>query len=53
MVQEGAATSFASLDEQPRKQAMIRFAVLRPYLEEGVPVNRRGIAAPIGGAASF
>lgn len=40
MAQQEAATSFAGLDEQRRKQAMIRFAVLRPHLEEGVPLTR-------------
>ena len=38
MVQEGAATSFADLDEQRRKLAMIRFAVLQPHLEGEVPL---------------
>ena len=40
MVQEGTATSFAALDEPQRKQAMARFAVLRPYLEDDVPLTR-------------
>ncbi len=40
MVQEKATSSFAALDEQRRRQAMVRFAVLRPYLEEGVPLTR-------------
>ncbi len=40
MVQEGAATSFAALDEQRRAEAMTRFAVLQPHLEEGVPLTR-------------
>lgn len=40
MVQEVAAASFAALDEQRRKQAMVRFAALQPYLEEGVPFPR-------------
>jgi putative transposase len=40
MAQEGATVSFAALDEQRRKQAMVRFAMLRPYLEEGVPLTR-------------
>lgn len=39
-MQEGAATSFAALDGQRREQAAARFAVLRPYLEEGVPLTR-------------
>ena len=40
MVQEGAATSFAALDGQQRKQAMARFAVLRSHLEDDVPLTR-------------
>ena len=40
MVQKGAATFFAALDEQRRAEAMARFAVLRPCLEEGVPLPR-------------
>jgi len=40
MVQAGAATSLAVLNERQRGQAMARFDVLRPYLEEGVPLLR-------------
>ena len=40
MAQEVAAAAFAALDEQRRGQAMARFAVLRPYLEEDVPLTR-------------
>ncbi len=40
MAQEVAAASFAALDEQRRGQAMVRFAALRPHLEEGVPLTR-------------
>lgn len=39
MVRE-RATSFAALSEQQRTQAMARFAVLRPHIEEGVPLSR-------------
>ena len=39
-MQEGTATSFAAVNEQQRKQAMARFAVLRPYLEDDVPLTR-------------
>ncbi len=39
MMQEGTATSFAALDGQQRKQAMARFAVLRPHLEDDVPLT--------------
>jgi putative transposase len=47
MKQEGAAASLASLDEQRRGQAMTRFAVLRPCLEEGVPLTRAASEAGI------
>ena len=47
MAQEGAATSFAALDEPQRKQAMARFAVLRPHLEEEVPLTRAAAGAGI------
>lgn len=47
MRQEGTATSFAGLDEQRRKQAVIRFAVLRPCLEDGVPLTRAASEAGI------
>ena len=40
MAKEGAAATFAALDAQRRGQAMARFAVLRPHLEEGVPLTR-------------
>ncbi len=40
MEQDRAAATLAALDEQRRKQAMARFAVLRPCLEEGVPLTR-------------
>lgn len=46
MVRERAA-SFATLSEQQRMQAMARFAVLRPHLEEGVPLTRAAAAAGI------
>ena len=47
MVQERAATSFAALDEQRRAEAMTRFAVLRPHLEEGVPLTRAASEAGV------
>jgi putative transposase len=53
MTQDRAAASFAALDERRREQAMARFAVLRPSLEEGVPLARyrrgglAGLARPI------
>ena len=40
MVPAASNTSLAALDEQQRGQAMTRFAVLRPYLEEGVRLTR-------------
>ena len=40
MVQEAAAAPFATLGEKRRGQAMARFAVLRPHLDEGVPLTR-------------
>ena len=47
MVQEGAVTSIAALDEQRRAEAMTRFAVLRPHLEEGVPLPRAACEAGV------
>jgi putative transposase len=49
MTQDRAAASFAALDERRREQAMARFAVLRPSLEEGVPLARAagGAGVPI------
>ncbi len=47
MAQEKAAASFAAQDEQQREQAMARFAVLRPHLEDGVPLTRAADAAGI------
>ena len=47
MAQERTAAFFASQDEQQREQAMARFAVLRPYLENGVPLTRAATAAGI------
>jgi len=38
--EEAAAASFAALDERRREQAVARFAVLRPHLEEGVALTR-------------
>ena len=41
MADEGStAPALASLSEGERRQAMDRFAVLRPHLEEGVPLSR-------------
>ena len=46
MARERAA-SFATLSEQKRKQAMARFVVLRPHLEEGVPLTCAAAAAGV------
>ena len=47
MVQEGTAASFAALDEKQRGQAMARFAVLRPHLEEDAPLTRAAAHAGV------
>ena len=49
MVQKGMAASFAALNEQRREQAIARFAVLRPHLDEGIPLTRAatGSGVPI------
>ena len=47
MVQEAAAAPLAALDEQRRGQAMVRFAVLRPHLEESVPLSRAATVAGV------
>jgi len=47
MAQEEAAATFAAQDKQQREQAMARFAVLRPHLEDGVPLTRAADAASI------
>ena len=38
-MQDRAVSSFAALDEQQRKQAMDRFAMLRSHLEDDVPLT--------------
>ena len=41
MVDDGSTVSaLASLSEERRRQAMDRFAVLQPHLEEGVSLSR-------------
>ena len=47
MAQDGTVASLAALDERRREQAMARFAVLRPHLEEGVPLARAASHAGI------
>lgn len=45
MDQEGV--SFATINEHRRERAMTRFVVLRPHLEEGVPLTRAAAAAGV------
>jgi putative transposase len=40
MARERTTASLAALDEEGRARVMARFAVLRPHLEEGVPLTR-------------
>ena len=47
MAQEEAAAPCAAQDEQQREQAMARFAMLRPHLEDGVPLTCAANAAGI------
>jgi len=47
VAQEQTAASFGSQNEQQREQAMARFAVLRPHLENGVPLTHAAAAAGI------
>ena len=47
MARERTAASFATLTEEGRAQAMARFAVLRPHLEDGVPLARAADAAGV------
>lgn len=41
MARARPTASFATLTEEGRAQAMARFAVLRPHLEDGVPWGTR------------
>ena len=45
MAQRKTAPSFAALDDKRRGQAMARFAVLQPHLEEGVSLRSAAIHA--------
>ena len=47
MVQGEATPSYTDLDEQQRGQAMNRFTVLRPHLEDGVPLQHAADEAGI------
>ena len=40
MVQGRATPSYTDMDERQHEQAMTRFAVLKPHLEDGVPLQR-------------
>ena len=40
MVQGGATPSYTDVDERQHEQAMTRFAVLKPHLEDGVALQR-------------
>jgi hypothetical protein len=47
MAQERAPASFTALSEDRRAQAMARLAVLRPHLDDGVPLTRTAAAAGV------
>ena len=60
MAQDRTPASFAALSEDQRVQAMARLTVLRPHLDDGVPLTRTATAgaypaadgAALAGAAS-
>ena len=47
MTQDKTPASFAALSEDRRSQAMARLAVLRPHLDDGVPLTRTAAAAGV------
>ena len=47
MARERTAASFATLTEEGRAQAMARFAVLRPHLEDDAPLARAAADAGV------
>src|SRR3954468_7638713 len=47
MAQDRTPASFAALSEDQRVQAMARLAVLRPHLDDGVPLTRTAAAAGV------
>ena len=47
MAQDKTPASFAALSEDQRVQAMARLTVLRPYLDDGVPLTRTAAAAGV------
>ena len=47
MARERTTASLAALGEGGQAQAMARFAVLRPHLEDGVPLTRAATAAGV------
>ena len=47
MAQDKTPASFAALSEDQRVQAMARLTVLRPHLDDGVPLTRTAAAAGV------
>ena len=47
MARERTTASLAALGEGGQAQAMARFAVLRPHLEDGVPLTRAATEAGV------
>ena len=47
MTQDKTPASFAALSEDRRAQAMARLAVLRPHLDDGVPLTHTAAAAGV------
>jgi len=47
MAQDKTPASFAALSEDQRVQAMARLTVLRPHLDDGVPITRTAAAAGV------
>lgn len=47
MAQDKTRASFAALSDDRRAQVMARLAVLRPHLDDGVPLTRTAAAAGV------
>src|SRR4051795_4048169 len=47
MAQDRTPASFAALSEDQRMQAMARLTILRPHLDDGVPLTRTAAAAGV------
>src|SRR3954470_5271172 len=47
MAQDRTPASFAALSEDQRVQAMARLTVLRPHLDDGVPLTRTAAGVPL------